>query len=159
MIRMMRNQKTSRARVCPRSDGSRKPGAPGGRSAGLPARAKADPAKPANKKGVLADHVDEIRRLAQAGMRQSNIARKVKVTSPAIRKLLGGGSYKRRGRWARRQTQCTYCRDNIPVNGASTKSICDSCALRMSSKVTVYDRDKGIGEVPENLRRRYSLSG
>src|SRR6202022_1523854 len=136
----MRNQKTSRAeRNNSPLEGSRKPGAPGGRSMSLPARAKTAPATPASnyRKGVLAEHVDEIRRLAEAGMRSSNVARRYGVTCAAITELLGGKSYRRKNR---RFSQCGYCNGQIAVSGSATRNICERCSDRICPKI--YDRDR-----------------
>ena len=144
------------------------------RAAMMPARqnrrvaAEADhPAKaaaqPANKKGVLAGHEEEIARLYAdgKGRRLSSIARTFGVSHTAIRKCLGlprRASSKSR-RWGKRYSQCCSCRAPIAVSGMATRGFCDRCTQRACEKITVFDRDKGVGAIPEALRRRYSLQG
>jgi hypothetical protein len=166
---MMRNQQTSRARVHPRSDGSRS----------RPAKPAKRPPRDNRNNKLTPEDVIEIRRLRPTTILRK-IAARFNVSIAAISAVCQGHSYPGIGgdtvsgpgrivgrvgcapkpsRWARRQTRCTYCREDIPINGAATRAICDSCALGISRRVIIYDRDAGIGEIPEDLRRRYSLSG
>jgi hypothetical protein len=155
-------RKASRSRRPPTltSDGSRKTGSPG-RRVGVEPRVS-PPASATNRKGVLAGHEDEIARLYAGGngRRVSSIARTFGVSSNAINKCLslparGPG---KNSQFGKRYSKCVRCWGPIRVNGSATRGYCNECIELGLRALTIYDRDAGIGEIPETLRR-YSLQG
>lgn len=124
-------------------------------------------ARPANKKGVLAGHEAEIVRLYAGGKgrRLSSIARTFGVSHNAIRKCLGlprraANRLTTRVRLGgRRDATCSLCGGSIPNNGSATASACRVCVDKYFPTVWSRDRGDSLDTLPENLRRRYSLSG
>jgi hypothetical protein len=154
---MSKVQPRESGRRSPSLKGSRKPGAAG------PKDEVSSPSSrlgaPANRKGVLAGHEDDIARLYDGGKgrRVSSIARTYKVSSNAIKKCLAlprrAASKKQFDRYSPRFSKCVGCWEPIKVAGMATRGWCDACAQRAFETITIYDRDKGIGEVPTNLLR------
>lgn len=151
-----------KSRVRRKSSASRaaKTGRPGQKAR---SSTRPDPAAPVNRKGVLAGHEPEIVRLYAEGKgrRISSIARTFGVSHNAIKKCLAlpRRAANKNSHFGKRFSKCCACWAPIPVSGSATRGFCSSCSQRACDTITVYDRDKGIGEVPETLRRRYSLSG
>ncbi len=108
-------------------------------------------------KGKLAAHIPEIKRRSAAGESYSSIGRVFGASHSAVRAIIRGEAYKR-GWGTRRQSFCAFCRGPVRVEANATRLICDACSGRAADLLTVYDRDKGIGEVPDNLKRRYLQS-
>jgi hypothetical protein len=137
------------------------------------ALAKRSPRDNQNYKLTLKD-VTEIRRLRPT-MVLRELAKQFGVSLSAISAVCQGhssagvgsgpvGGPVRRGpkparRWGKRYSNCIYCRGPIPVQGQATRGVCPTCMNRAFKTITIYDRDAQIGEIPEALRRRYSLSG
>jgi hypothetical protein len=118
-----------------------------------------------NKQGVLEGYVDRIRAMYDNGngRRISSIARTFDVSTTAIRKVLGlagRSSYRITGHHA---PTCIWCGKSIVSCAPSTRGVkidpsyCRDCVK--SVWATKYDREAGVGTIPEALRRRYSLSG
>jgi hypothetical protein len=169
---MKRSLRTLRARSASGSaDGAHPATLVGGGQRVTPHVKATDPAKPEYRRGILEKHVPEILRLHAAGTPVDNIAKRFGSSRAAIYKITSGRSYRAGaldpGRGRRRGARrCEWCGTPFKLKfvkgrGAEKwtlqQQICPSCSDRCWN--IRFDRDKGIGEIPEDLRRRYSLSG
>ena len=114
---------------------------------------------PAKPKHRLTDadkaHIDK-RHAEGAPLR--TIGDEVGVADSAVYAYLRRGSAPRpprRRHWGRRaKTYCNYCGASILVQGGLFRPMCDRCSALAAEALTIYDRDKGIGEIPANLVHR-----
>lgn len=63
-------------------------------------------------------------------------------------------------RTAERMTKCLWCREPMPhAVAVKRRGVCPLCTAEVAelSWRVVYDRERGIGSIPPNLRAAYSL--
>jgi hypothetical protein len=118
--------------------------------------------RPANARGsknllTEAQRADLVRRRA-AGETLASLAAAFGLSLAGVGAVYRKATGSKPRRWGGRRTfKCGYCAVPIPVGAGPMRSICGPCSDRVCAPL--YDRDKGIGAIPETLRRRYSLSG
>jgi hypothetical protein len=58
------------------------------------------------------------------------------------------------GEYSHGFSYCFDCHEKYRNNSFAGLGRCPVCAAKHSARFTVYDRDKGIGTLPANLRER-----